>query len=116
MWGSTSKMLKKPASGVLASRSGSTLSKSFSEVGNAVGAFPFAKTHCKGERPTRSAVCTSSPLRSLQPCLGEGASLGEEAVLADSGWAGEVAARVGRVRNLDFLSILNSFAVCEVAR
>ena len=38
--------------------------------------------------------------------LVQGASLGEEAVLADSGWAGEVAARVGRVRSLAFLSIL----------
>jgi len=27
----------------------------------------------------------------LRPCLGQGASLGEEAVLADSGWAGEKA-------------------------
>ena len=44
------------------------MSRSFSEIRNAVGAFPFAKTHCKGERPTRSAVCTSSPLRSLRPC------------------------------------------------
>ena len=43
---------------------------------------------------------------SLWPCLGEGASLGEEAVLADSRWAGELAARVGRVRSLVFLSIL----------
>ena len=31
---------------------------------------------------------------------------GIEAVLADSGWAGEVAARVGRVRSLAFLNIL----------
>jgi len=61
-------MLKKSASGVLASLRGSTLSRSYSEVGNAVGDFPFAKTHCKGERPTQSAVCTSSPLRSLRPC------------------------------------------------
>jgi hypothetical protein len=30
------------------------------------------------------------------------ASLGEEAVLADSGRAGEVAARVGRVRKVTF--------------
>ena len=45
----------------------------------------------------------NSPLR---PCLGQGASLGEEAVLADSGRAGEVAARVGWVRSLAFLSIL----------
>jgi hypothetical protein len=39
--------------------------------------------------------------------MGQGASLGEEAVLADSGRAGEVAARVGRVRSLAFLSILH---------
>src|SRR4029077_16001443 len=44
----------------------------------------------------------------LRPCLGYGASLGEEAVLAGSGGAGEVAARVGRVRSLAFLSILCS--------
>ena len=61
-------MLKKPASFVLASLRGSTLSRSFSEVGNAGRAFPFAKTHYKGERPTRSAVRTSSPLRLLRPC------------------------------------------------
>ena len=47
-----------------------------------------------------------SPLHSLRPCLGQGASLGEEAVLADSGRAGEVGAGVGRVRSLAFLSIL----------
>ena len=35
---------------------------------SAEGAFPFAKIHCKGERPTRSAVCTSSPLRLLRSC------------------------------------------------
>ena len=34
----------------------------------AEGVFPFANTHCKGERPTRSAVCTSSGLHSLRPC------------------------------------------------
>ncbi len=34
----------------------------------AEGVFPFANTHCKGERPTRSAVCTSSALHSLRPC------------------------------------------------
>jgi hypothetical protein len=38
-------MLKKAASFVLASLRDSALSRSFSEVGNAVGAFPFAKTH-----------------------------------------------------------------------
>ena len=30
------------------------------KIRNHRGAFPFAKTHDKGERPTRSAVCTSS--------------------------------------------------------
>ena len=44
--------------------------------------------------------------RSLRPCLGQGASLGEEAVLADSGRVGIVAAGVGRVRRTAFLSIL----------
>ena len=44
--------------------------------------------------------------RSLRPCLGQGASQGEEAVLADSGWAGEMFAGVGRVRRLDFLNLL----------
>jgi hypothetical protein len=46
---------------------------------------------------------------SLRPCLGKGASLGEEAVLADSGREGEVVAGVGRVRSLAFLSILRLF-------
>ena len=35
---------------------------------NAAGAFPFTKTHCTGERPTRSEVCTSSPLCVLRHC------------------------------------------------
>jgi len=63
-----SRMLKKSASFVLASLRSSTLKRSFLEVRKAVGAFPFAKTYCEGERPTRSAVRTSSPLRSLRPC------------------------------------------------
>jgi hypothetical protein len=29
-------------------------------MGMVEGVFPFAKTRCIGERPTRSAVCTSS--------------------------------------------------------
>ena len=49
----------------------------------------------------------------LRPCLGHGASLGEEAVLTDSGQEGEVAVRVGRVRNLNFLSILQG--ICSMA-
>ena len=40
----------------------------FSEPENTSGAYPFAKTHYKGERSTRSAVCTSSGSRSLRPC------------------------------------------------
>jgi hypothetical protein len=42
----------------------------------------------------------------LRPCLGQGASQGEEAVLADSGQEGEIVAGVGRVRCPAFLSIL----------
>ena len=38
----------------------------------------------------------------LRPCLGQGASRGEEAVLAASGWVGGVTAGVGRVRRLTF--------------
>jgi hypothetical protein len=44
------------------------MKKNPSEVGSTGGAFPFAKIHVKGERFTRSVVCTSSPLRSLRPC------------------------------------------------
>jgi len=95
-------MLKKPASSVLASFRPSTSL----EILNHRGAFPFAKTHYKGERPTRNAVCTSSGLRSLRPCLGQGAAQGKESVLADSGREGEITARVGRVTWLTFLSIL----------
>ena len=80
-------MLKKAASSVLASFKPSTSL----EIRNHRGAFPFAKIHYKGERPTRSAVCTSSAPHSLRPCLGQGASR---------------RARVGRVRSLTFLSIL----------
>ena len=39
------------ASGVLGSLRGSTSRKSFSEVGSAVGAFPFAKTHARANGP-----------------------------------------------------------------
>ena len=41
-----------------------------------------------------------------RPCLGKGASQGEESALADSGREGVITAGVGRVRCLDFLSIL----------
>ena len=55
----------------------------------------------------RSAfIVQSSVVRSLRPCPRNGAAQGKESALADSGWAGEVAAGVGRVRSLAFLSIL----------
>src|SRR2546421_9120691 len=41
--------------------------ESHSEVGNTGGTYPFTKIHLKGERRTRSAVRTSSPLRPLRP-------------------------------------------------
>ena len=44
------------------------MEESLSDIGITGGAFPFAKIHSKGERPTRSAVRTSSPLHSLRPC------------------------------------------------
>jgi hypothetical protein len=37
-------------------------------VGMPEGVFPFAKTYSMGERPARSAVCTSSGIHSLRPC------------------------------------------------
>jgi len=55
------------------------------------GVSPIARNNSMGDRFTQSAVCTSSSLRSLRPCLGQGASR---------------RARVGRVRNLAFLSSL----------
>ena len=67
-------------------------------------------------RPTRPQVRQTPeayPLGTLRILLSRerssrnGASLGKEAVLADSGRAGEVAAGVGRVRSLAFLSILH---------
>ena len=42
----------------------------------------------------------------LRPRLGQGASQGEESVLADSGREGEITARVEWVRSLAFLSSL----------
>jgi hypothetical protein len=55
-----------------------------------------------------------SDLYSLRPCMGQGASMGEEAVLTDSGRAGEIAARVGWVRTETFLTILrNNSPTCH---
>ena len=55
----------------------------------------------RGLGPIQATLLKASN-KLLRPCLGQGASLGEEAVLADSGRAGEVAARVGRVRMSPF--------------
>ncbi len=67
-------MMKKPASFVLASLGGSTPRGRFSEMRNTGGIFPFAKIHCMGERLARSAVCISSPPRSLRLRPGNSAS------------------------------------------
>ena len=64
---STGRMLRKSANGVLASFRPSMSRKSSSEVGSTGGDFPFAKIYSNGERPTRSAVCTSSVRHSLRP-------------------------------------------------
>jgi len=61
-------MLKKSASIVLVSFRLSTGRSNFSEVSGPVGVNPFAKIHQTGERPTQSAVCTSSSPHSLRPC------------------------------------------------
>ena len=65
--GPHTRMLKLAARCVLESLRGSRLG-GVPEVGGAIGGFPFAKIHSRGERPARSAVCTSSPLCSLRPC------------------------------------------------
>ena len=110
-------MLKKSVSGVLAARKGPTYREQrYSDVEITGGAFPFAKIHSKGERPTRIAVRTTSPLHSLRPCLGKGASKGEESVPADSGRAGEITARVGRMRSLAFLCILRAISLVPAYR
>jgi len=57
---------------------------------------------CSWDHPSHPLLSDSS----LGPCLGQGTSQGEESVLADSGRAGEITARVGRVRSLAILSIL----------
>jgi hypothetical protein len=59
-----------------------------------------------GDRSARSAVCTSSTLCMQWPFWGQGASRGEESVLADSGREGEITSRVGQVRILVLLRIL----------
>jgi len=57
-----------------------------------------------GSGTTEAYPCGTSAGRHAteNEAWGNGASLGEEAVLADSGRAGEVAAGVGRVRMSEF--------------
>jgi len=80
-------MMKKSASGVLASLRGSAYGRRRWQ-----GTYPLACD--RSERFKRSLVCTSSPLRSLRPCQRNGAS-----------WR----AGAGRVRRLALLSILKWF-------
>ncbi len=61
----------------------------------------------RGLGPIQATLLNASN-KLLRPCLGQGASQGEEAVLADSGREGEVVAGVERVRSLVFLSILRA--------
>ncbi len=66
------RMLKKPASGVLTSHASQSrrcgLRDSTVKRNHTGGVYPFTKTNLMGERLTRSAVCTSSPLLALRPC------------------------------------------------
>ena len=84
----SSRMRKKSASGVLASLRGST--RVFGRRNHWRG-FSVRQDRSHGRTAPRSAVRTSSPLRSLRPCPRNGAS-----------WR----AGVGRVRSLAFLRIL----------
>ncbi len=70
---------------------------------------------CHFSVPRSAFIVQSSVVRSLRPCPRNGASLGEEAVLAASGRAGEVTAGVGRVRSLAFLSILRIISTESVS-
>jgi hypothetical protein len=63
--------------------------------------------NARGLGPIQATLLKASN-KLLRPCLGQGASQGEEAVLADSGREGEVVAGVGRVRSMAFLSILRA--------
>ena len=63
--------------------------------------FPFAKTHCEGKLPIRSAVCTFSPHRSLRHCLDK-ARLRAKSLSGRLMAGGSIIAEVGRVRSLGF--------------
>jgi hypothetical protein len=65
-----------------------------------------AKAEMKNVRSSLNLDLDLILLHSLRPCMGLGASQGEESVLADSGRESEITAGVGRVRSLVCLSIL----------
>ena len=69
--------------GVLASLRGSTLGRAGLKIGVAEVFYPFAKAHCKGERPTPKCG-----MYLLGPSLAA-ALPAERRVLARRGWAGE---------------------------
>jgi hypothetical protein len=62
-------MLNKSSSFVLVSLRGSMVNRRQTS-----GIYPFTKIYRQGERITRSAVYTSSPLRSLRACMRRDAS------------------------------------------
>ena len=71
------------------------LNESFLEIGSTGWAYPFPNIHSSGERPHE---VWDVPPRLFARCglaLGKGAPLDGEAVLADSGREGDIAARVG---------------------
>src|SRR6185295_11054802 len=84
-------MLKKPASGVLGSSKSSTYRFEILGGQKCWRGFSVRQDPLYGRTAPQSAVGTSSGFDSPPPCLGQGASR---------------RARVGRVRSLDFLSIL----------
>ncbi len=61
----------------------------------------------RGLGPVQATLLNASN-KLLRLCLGQGVSQGEEAVLADSGREGEVAAGVGWVRRVVFSGILRA--------
>jgi hypothetical protein len=79
----SSRMLKKSASGVLASLRGSTYRMRFSEIGSSKGVFPFAKIHLQGRM-----AHTKCGLYLLASSLAA-ALYGKRRVSARQGWAGE---------------------------
>ncbi len=89
-----------PGSVLASFRSSTCREENLSDDGITGGAFPFAKIHPRGERPTRSAVCTSSDLHSLRPCWTAFLSILWECSLT-----------VPHVRPIEVLASQNSFPV-----